>query len=528
MKKTRKNKQWQRENHRPLTTERSIRINCLVSEKKEKTIVRHKITIPDHLPPLAEILSANHAIIVDTVEIVKGIVVVDGVIYIQITYSSAADNHKHQYQVTVPYSDFINIAEAEEGMTATVNAVIEDLSFTSPAEERPALTLDVRVSTRARVYKVQQLNILVDVAEPCSAQRDCMSFNQVVGMARLDFEQREEINIPDTKPEIKEILSFKCTPVLQNYRADFGAITVNGWLKIELLYLDNRDKEQLLQRLKAFSTLIPLAEARPEQVPEVHICSYTSSLDRVYENKCLCKVECKMALFACVLQAQRLKVVSKIEDCNAELLSQDISYESLQSIKNTEVVIRDVSPAPEEKCEVKDVRVGPVAITSADLVKGKALIRGSVEFVINYTLAGASHGGNLYRKVPFKSVVRVKSLDKESRVDALPIVNSVQAAVYNGKLTLDALIGILVRQLCLTNQRVITGAKFIGQAPGPLAADEISFLYRVKKGESLESIAKRFGTTVESIIRLNGKRVLKGPLENEGIRIPCQVKNGAK
>lgn len=519
MAKTRKNKRGhppkKQQDHGVITKE--ININRMVSEKVEQTVVRRTLHISKELPAVYEVLSETSNIRIDALEVCKGTLMVEGVISFMITYSCAAQQRTHKYHGTIEYHDFIDAPGIDVGMTAVVNPEVKEMKTIYKKEDH-GVTVEVVIKTLARIFDVQEISFVVEVPEKSKAQHQEVVINKVLGSSIGKLKKQETIKIPNSKASAKKVIMCRCTPIIQKYYSSFGAVTVNGWLNAEIHYIDTNHTPQTLHRLISFSKLLPVPEARLEYMAQINIGSSFSNVE-IVSNGRLLQLSTEIDLKALILQHQQLKIIKDILNADDyELVKkEEVISETLIDVKSVEAIIKDTSDFS-HIVEVEDVRVGPAVILSTTSHRDKVLIRGCIDVVVGFD--SQDQRKYIQRRVYFKSiaVMRLTEIDN-MRIETSPVVEFVKAVSSGGKLTINAVVNIIVRALFLQRNTIVTALKPV-KSDGGLLPEDVSFFYTVKRGELVEQLAERFGTTVESIGLLNPGVEIR---ENINIRIPCEI-----
>nr|WP_238480822.1 SPOCS domain-containing protein [Desulforadius tongensis] len=476
------------------------------------------------MPEIKKILSTKHFLNIENVEIEKGKVLYEGTITLLINYLSRAEGTNHQFYGSVFFQDFIDVPGAEKGMTAVVQPEVKNLKLMEHDKEKRIITVDVMLNTLARVNKAEEVSFVIDAPVQCKVKKEEITLNQVLSSAKGKLVKSEEVTIPALKSPVKELLGYRCVPLVQNYKLALGSITINGWLQLEITYLDSLHNRQHLQRLINFSKLLPVPEAREEYLAEVHVAAHDTEVNLLPGQSCL-SVQARVDFLVHVLCPRQIKVVTAVDCCTAEVTAGELVVENLTSVKSSEAIIRDISTPAEEYTgyDVHDIRVGPVTILSADMVKDKVLMRGCADFIVEFIDTKSAGKKYIYRKVFFKSMAVVNKDNGSARVETFPVVEFAGAELKDNQLIINAVLHVIVRTLVLNRYKVVFGVDFLNRFPN-VQRETISFTYVFKKGDTLDALAERFGTTVEALVKINPGIDAQKPLWGQKIRIPCQVK----
>ena len=140
-----------------------IRLQEILGEATRQAIVREVIDIPDEKPPVASILDTTATVAVTRTIVLPGKVIVEGTITQRIVYEAAVPTQTvHVVHATFPFSDFVDIPEAEPGLIARVSVSVEHISVEITPQGDP-ITVQKVLAITARIFRARELDVVTDV-----------------------------------------------------------------------------------------------------------------------------------------------------------------------------------------------------------------------------------------------------------------------------------------------------------------------------------------------------------------------------
>ncbi|MEG6617151.1 SPOCS domain-containing protein [Peptococcaceae bacterium 1198_IL3148] len=495
---------------------KTVRVKKLIGSNRERLIARYDMILPQRHPTIDKVICIKDLMHNHYAETIAGRVLIKGSITFEITYLAAGKNQHNCFWTSITYYDFIDIPETTPEMVAEINASIDSVTLIGFNKETRMLTVEVAIDNQGLVYDIEEISLITHLPADYSGDFEEITINDIVSVGKGYLTGVEEICIPLNKPPIKKIVNCNSMPLLQKYQVDLGSVTVYGWLNLSLTYLDHHDQRRYLEKLIPFKKILATPQANDQLLAETFIISHQMEYN-LLSDKCV-QLKHNSAFKACVYAAQTLRVLTESNGMHTKKSS--LTCEALADLQRVDIIIKESSPVNQGLAdgEIKDLKLGPINFLVKQLVNNKVLIRGYVEFLVGYTepkLAGHKY---FYRKGFFKAVAEVGDVPSDARVELIPTVNFTKAYFNSDKLTINCQLNIIVKVLNLKQMEIVTEIS----GPDAKVAEEVSFTYVMQPGDEVETLANRFGTTVEAIYKLNQQ--LTPPFENKKIQIPCQIK----
>ena len=194
--------------------------------------------VPDALPDILRIVESHGVALVGSKEQRDGRLVVAGSVRTSVMYVPESGNGLEHIELTVPFSHTFDL-HADQGGTLLCGAEVQSID-SRPINPRKIL---VRASVRVTARSMEQKSFAVCTGvggkekEDANVQllKQTASVRLPCSVKTKDFTVSDEIEIPSTKPAVKEILKWNCRPVAGDYNVIGRKVVFKGQLLMKML-----------------------------------------------------------------------------------------------------------------------------------------------------------------------------------------------------------------------------------------------------------------------------------------------------
>lgn len=520
----------------PLETE-TLRVEEVVGENTEQTIVQGTISVPEAKPEVEEILSVDAIGKLKKVEIIPDKVIVEGTLKLEVMYTAyKEDQSVHTFHAELDFTDFIEVEGARPGMNAEIDIVVEDVSLTRSAKCADDWDVAAVIKVTAKVTETREVDALVECPNGFECETERMSLEHVVGTGTEQVLIDEEFEIPDSYPDIEKVNKCMCDVEITDTKIIKNKVIIEGEVEMECTYTAMNDEQTVhtLDKTFKFNTFIEVDGA--EQGMKVYVDAMVESceLEVADDNACKLSPTIVLQLRARVVEDREVDVITEVKGAE-DVTTATLDMESLVGEECKQVVIRDAQEPPSEKPDIdkiREVTVGDVEIKDTQVIKDKVLVKGTVEFQVLYTALNNKQSVHMiHREVPFKTYIDVPGARPDDNVDVDVEVEWANAKMDGCDLVVEAVLNVCARVTETIQQEVVVDVRLPKPtappttAPPDVCVPGTTFNYTVVKGDTLSKLAQRFGTTVQAILAVN-PQIVNPNLINVGdvIKIPCVAK----
>lgn len=222
---------------------KSLRIEDVVGEASAQNIVKSDVSVPDNKPDILEIIKVEGKARETETKIIDDKIIIEGVLEVSVLYAASVPAGEYQQpvhfmEVEVPFTQFVEILGAKEGMAKLVKVEVEHIR--GRRKDARTVTVEAILKIKAKVFETKILNVVVDVFSPSEkleVEKTLLKVDQVIGEAENEIVVKEVLTVPDEKPPIEQIYRTKAKATVTESRIIDDKVIVEGTLTLETLYV---------------------------------------------------------------------------------------------------------------------------------------------------------------------------------------------------------------------------------------------------------------------------------------------------
>ncbi len=487
----------------------------LVDEDSAQTVIENDIIVPDVKPDMCKILHVDGEVYVTECEASNDIVSIKGDIRYKILYiSDQDDNSIKSINSRSQFNYDIGMQNARSGFIPQISSNIEHIEYDLINCRK--INIRTVIKTYCRLINIIEKEIVSDLKgfDDIQVLREPISFNNYLGSANENFTLSENLEVPEGKPTINEVLRNDVKILSKEFKVTDDKISIKGVLNISTLYIGDDEKRsfQSMEHEVNFSKLVDFngVDENSECELEYRVLDYNFEADEDSDGEFRI-IKSEINLGISVLGYEKRNTQMVIDTYSRQAII-DLQKESFQIDENysensTQIILKDTLVLDENKPEISEIYT----------VLCKPILN---EYYVNddrVTLEGLVNCNVLYlsdneeqsihcvnQEIPFSHNMDVKGI----RIGANCNID-MEIDHYNYSVISSNEIEI----------RLAIGASFTGKMMKrimiPVSASERIFdemkskssasliIYYSKPGDTLWQIAKRYFTTIDEIKKYN-------------------------
>lgn len=495
---------------------------CQTGRAESQITLDDDYNVPDYRPDIIRIIRQQGEIKLDEVKPALGAVWVKGKLVFRVLYRSDQENGKIScLKGELPFQERINIEGMTEYEPVQVNGEIEDLTVGVIHSRKLNLRAIVVLHACVESPDVQEVTTGVQWEEECRQRQKEIEISELLFVKHDTCRQRNEIVLPSSKPNIREILWKSIELRNVGSRLDGEGIHLSGEVLLSVLYQEEEEPD----RIQWYETTLPLdcnAEIELENGKPEQNVFYKIQIDNVskeLEVKPDYDGEERMLVLDMLIHTY----VRAWQERPVQILEDVYSLEkNLYPSWKTEVLERlliknDTLCKVTEQVELEENQEKILQICSCE---GKAYIdrteqrengifvEGTLEVHLLYiTTDDQMPVGASSKLYPFEQLIELPQTKLPVRIEQECNIVQLSASMLDqAHAEIKAVIGVNVLAFAQETFEHITEVKEeqldmeeLLQMPGVVG-------YVVNKGDTLWNIAKEYHTTVESIMEINQRK----------------------
>lgn len=491
----------------------NIECEQLLGENMADTIVKGEYVIPDTHPDVVEILTVESKPVITNKEVQQDKVLVEGEVKHNVIYKAREDEKLGIHNVTYnnKFSNQIELKGAEHRMDCDVECYVEHMGC-NILNERKVMVEGI-VKLKAEVYKNNNFQIVKDVDGDKNVQmlKNTSKIDKIVGTIKGNLEADINLTVPADKPQIGNVLKTNINLKKKNINIMENKINVEANAVLCVLYRgkDTTDiacleKEVVLNNEFEFDGINPLMEGFTEfnvEPVEIEVKEDETAENRVVEAKVNVKTSTK------VLNKEQMDVLEDIYSPDAILNMKKENYELNDMVGNvnTETVVKgDIEIDKESPKPVEVIMAsGNVCITDKKVMEEKVAVEGVVRAEVMYKVDDENKSvENIKEELPFSATVDISGCKLDMQAIAKALLENLEASIEAGNIAIKALIELNVRVNAPVNKEFLVELESV--------EDEVTkkkcsiTIYIVQKEDTLWKIAKKYFTTMDDLMKMNG------------------------
>ena len=300
---------------------KNIAYTDVVSETSETVNVNDAVEIGKSSNEIANILKADADVCINNIDIMNDRMLVEGVLKVGFLYTENNSITSTGYSSEeFPFTHYIELKNSNKSMIRDVNAALNDLTYSVEGNydnEQKIISFNASFTIDAKLYDTVEKNIITDgYSTDCEINIDSSKVNLVSTKDIKDSTIKYENNFDVVTGSIKDIYSIDMSPKISEKRIDDGNYVIDGFLDVNLLYL-NGDVNKIDRAYASmpFTSTIKLDEKDKncDVASDIKICkcnAYRKNSNTVNAN-CEIKVTLKLK------SNDEITVISKITEAGS-------------------------------------------------------------------------------------------------------------------------------------------------------------------------------------------------------------------
>lgn len=478
--------------------------------------------VPDYRPDIVKIIRQQGIIKLEETKAVSGAVFLKGKLIFKVLYRSDQENGKIScLKGELPFSEKINMDGISEYDPVRVNGEVEDL------------TIGVIHSRKLNVRAVLILRAVMERAAMGEAtlsvgdEKEVMQLQKPIEISELVFakhdlcRQKNEIILPSSKPNIREILWKSIELRNVGSKVDSEGIHLNGEVLVSVLY----QEEEEADRIQWYETTVPLScttELDMAHLADEGNVFYQIQLEDVgkelevkpdYDGEeRMLVLDLQMHMYIRIWQETDIKLLSDVYSLKKELQPEEEQLALEHMLMRNEAVCKlsetmGLMENQEKILQICSVE-GKTRIDNVKLMPEGAFVEGTLSVNLLYiTTDDQMPVGSVEKIYPFEQLIELpvsnEVLQPEWNCDLLQLSASM---TDQNHAEIKAAIGITVLLFEKQEQKQIFAVKEYEMDSEKLQKLPGLTGYIVGKNDTLWGIAKEHHTTIDAIMQANQKK----------------------
>lgn len=491
----------------------NIQYEQLLGEGVSDTVLRGEYLIPDTHPDVAQVLMLDVKPIITGKDIMQDKIYVEGKVEYNILYLAKEEENRMGIQsvsYTDKFSNYIDIPGAEHNMSCYAENYIEHIESTIMNERK--ISVEGIIKLKVEVFKDYQYEIVkgIDTAENIQMLKKPCEIDKIVDNLEKEMVAKSNIKISMDKPQVGKILTYDINVHKKDIKIVDSKLTIGAFVKLGILYRgmdtnevvyledevfinEGQEMNELRDNLKCTGDFI------------VDAVEFDVKQDDLGENRII-DTE---ALVRATVNIMSKEEIDMIEDAYSPDFLMELSREKydlnvLQGQNNSEAIIKEnIELDSKDAMPVQVIMSkGKVCVTERKVLEDKVVVEGVVNVDVLYRSNDSSrYLYSISEELPFSCGVDMPGSKIDMVSFAKASLENIEAAIEANTIAIKCVVSVYARVNYIINKEFLVSIdKKEGEVPAKKASVTI---YVVQPGDTLWSIAKRYHTSVDEIVKIN-------------------------
>ena len=483
------------------TTRDNICVNHIIGQKNENFIVEGDSIIPDVKPDIISEVSASGTVCIYKKEIIEGKVRLDGCVNTYVMYQADDENSSiRSLNVNIDFTQMIDMSNVMPDMNLETNVKLKSVECKVINGRKVSIKAFVEVNVK--VTSNENIDIISNVnLKDIQMLNKSLSVNSLVGRGTAKVYAKDTLVI-DNIDNLSEIIRADLHILNKDVKISYNKVLAKSDLNVRLLYLTDDNRINSVQNVIPVMGFVDIENVSEENIVDTkyEIKNLIIKPNNVEEHSIYVEVELEV-----LCEVYKNQEINLIQDLYSPKTSVTFTQKQINIMQRRESAqstcqIREKQTVPEIGAnKIYDVGVS-VEITKQTILNDRILYEGELRLSYIYNSGGGVDTKNTV--IPFNFNVDFTGVTQTSNIDT-----NMEIGMQDFIITEDGNIDVKVDinfNVTLVKNAEINIIDDIQEEENRQVNSCSLVIYYVKSGDTLWKIAKKFGSTVDEIARING------------------------
>lgn len=481
------------------TIKEKLCVNKMIASKKEILLIEGDSIVPDSKPDILSTICTSGVVCIYKKEILDEKIRIDGSINTCITY--LADDEKDKVRginTSIDFSETLNISGCKEGMNERIKTKLKSIECKVINGRKIGVkaTLEVEIE----IFSSDEIEIINEIKDVKNIEvlKQELNVNSLVGMGETKIYAKDTISI-NPEDNIGEILRNDICICDKDIKISYNKILTKAEALIKIMYLTEDNRINCVTSKIPIVGFIDITNVTEQNVCDINyeIKNLNIKLNSAEEHSIYIEIEVGVKAFV-----YEEKQINLIQDLYSPCENLEFDTRRINTIANKKYK-KDIKQIREKVIlentgndDILDVQLNPV-IERENKLNSKIVYEGTV--YLNFVMRNSSMQiSTRNAQIPFEYVVEGVG---DTNVDIEIEVANSDFIIQDGGV-INSNIDLLINQN-LYNSVSLNVMNEISSTGARENEDYSVIIYIVQKGDTLWKIAKKFGSTIENIVKVN-------------------------
>lgn len=434
-------------------------------------------------------------------------------------------NNIRGLNTNLDFSETFSMPELESGMNVDISPSIKLIECKVINGRKIGIKATLEIVMK--VYSKETVEVITDLNDNnIQVLSKNMRVNSLLGEGTTKASIKENISIPNTD-NLAEILSVQISLVDKDIKISYNKVLAKSEVEIKMVYLTEEGRICTTQSRVPLVGFIDMPNIKEENTCETSYVTRNMIIKPNSIEEHSVYIEMEVEITCITYEEKEIRIIQDMY-CPGQKMNFDtamVNTMANKQCKKNVCNIREKMNIPEmESGNIVDVMINPI-INKENKLNGKIIFEGELE--LNFIFTDRSTVGINTKKItiPFEQSVDEIDTNNNCKAETTVEVNSQEFLNQTGVVSSNIDLNFETNTYRNLAIPVISN---ITMEDEENTEDYSVIIYVIKSGDTIWKIAKRFGSTVDDIARVNGMKNPDRINVGEKIYIPKYVLKMAK
>ena len=493
----------------------AFRVNNLLGEDTIQEVIENDIIVPDTKPDIARVLLLDGDVFVTGCDTGTDRVVTSGCVVCKILYISDDEARSVKSILSnIPFSYTIDVPGVRSGMKCKTKGMLEHLDYNLLNGRKINVKAILSLNCKAYEEIEKEYSANVSGLDDVQVLKDNFLLNSYLGSNKVNYVIKEDMELPSSKPSIGEILKSDVKITGKDYKITEGKVIVKGDVAVATLYTadDENRSLQYVENEVAFTQFIDLDGVNEDTMVDVDYDLIDYKIDAVEDadgELRNIRADVNLNIYVEGTNTKTAEVMADAYSPKAKILLEknDMELDELFAENRSQIVIKDVVNLADYSPDVSEIFNVMSRYNTSDIriEDEKVVIEGSVQNNLLYMANNDEQPLFCCKKdIPFKHDIEIKGINKNMKPNvSLELEHSNYSMITSDQVEIRVVIGVNTKVDSKKKIPVINKVNEGMLDEKKMQSMPSVVIYITQPGDSLWKIAKKYGTTVDVLIKIN-------------------------
>lgn len=506
----------------------NIQYQKLLRKDKSTTILKDEYLIPDTHPDVQDILMVEAKPLIINKEVIGDKVMLEGKIEYNIIYIPREDNMAlNSVKYIEKFTNYLDLKEEEHKAICEVECKTEHIEAVVMNERK--IQIQGIMKLNFELYKGVEFDFVKDIqgAEGVQVRKDIEPISRLAASKNVELISKSMIRVGMDKPQVSKILNCSMLIHKKEIKVSEDKIYLSCYCKINMLYLGAETKDVIFlvddvyiskeeELVGVSASMLPYISYKIEN-SDINLEEDDLGEARIINTEFLVKANVK------IFSKEDINIIKDAYSTkfSLELNKDENEIGIIHGIQESEAIVKDNIYIKEGdlKPEQIVVVVANINVTDKNISDDRITVEGMVNTKILYRTSSEEKGfGQVEGDVPFTIGIDMSGINPKMKAAVKCNIEGLESTIEANTIAIKATISTEVKVSYEARKDFITE---IIEGEGEIEEPKASItIYIVGKEDSIWDLAKKFKTTIEELISINGVDEIEGIKEGGRLIIP--------